>query len=103
MGGTEQQTITTAQLPAHTHALVGSGSDATANTLNGNVLASSNGTDTVTEAVVTVNAYAPAGNPVAADNTAIGLSGGGQPMPVMPPYIGLNYCICTEGIYPSRQ
>lgn len=75
-GGTEQQTISTAQLPAHTHALIGSGSDATASSLNGNVLASPNGLDTGTETAVTVNAYAPAGNPVSANNAAIGVSGG---------------------------
>ena len=103
MGGTEQQTITTAQLPAHTHALIGSSSDATASTLNGNVLASSNGVDTVTEAVITVNAYAPAGNPVAANNAAIGMAGSSQPVSTMSPYIALNFCIATEGIYPSRQ
>jgi microcystin-dependent protein len=30
-------------------------------------------------------------------------SGGSQPFSVMQPYLGMNYCIALEGIYPSRQ
>lgn len=29
--------------------------------------------------------------------------GGGQPHNNMPPYLGLNYCIALEGIFPSRN
>ena len=30
-------------------------------------------------------------------------SGGGQPFSVMPPYLGMNYIICMQGIFPSRN
>lgn len=30
-------------------------------------------------------------------------SGGGQPFSVMPPYLGMNYIICLQGIFPSRN
>jgi microcystin-dependent protein len=28
--------------------------------------------------------------------------GGGQPFKTMPPYMGMSYIICMEGLYPSR-
>ena len=34
---------------------------------------------------------------------AIGVSGQGQPISIMQPYLGMNYIICLEGIFPSRN
>ena len=33
----------------------------------------------------------------------LGISGGSQPHNNMQPYLGMNYIICVEGIYPSRN
>lgn len=33
----------------------------------------------------------------------IGNAGNTQPIPIMPPYLALNYIICLSGIYPSRD
>jgi microcystin-dependent protein len=33
----------------------------------------------------------------------VGTSGGSQPHNNMQPYLGLNYIICTQGLYPSRN
>jgi microcystin-dependent protein len=33
-----------------------------------------------------------------ADNT-----GGSQPLGIRNPYLGINYCIATQGIFPSRN
>ena len=30
-------------------------------------------------------------------------AGGNQPIPTMPPYLGMNYIICLQGIFPSRN
>ena len=30
-------------------------------------------------------------------------AGGSQPQPNMPPFLGLNFIICMEGIYPSQN
>ena len=100
-GGNQTVTISTAQLPAHNHMLTGSGNAAAASTLNGNVLASSNGS-TSGEEPVTVNAYGPAGETVNADPSAISSTGGNQPVDVRQPYLVLNYCIALQGIWPSR-
>ena len=35
--------------------------------------------------------------------TVIGIAGGSQPHNNMQPYLGVNYIICMEGIYPSRN
>ncbi|MBI5915906.1 MAG: phage tail protein [Bacteroidetes bacterium] len=35
--------------------------------------------------------------------SAIRSNGGGQPIEILQPYLGVNYIICTEGIWPSRQ
>ena len=45
------------------------------------------------------------------NNLTVGNTGGGQPVsaqvsanvPIMEPYLVMNYIICTEGIFPSRQ
>lgn len=36
-------------------------------------------------------------------NATIGVAGGGQPLPIMPPYLAINYIICLYGIFPSRN
>ena len=92
-GGTENVSLTTSQMPLHTHGLTASTQAAThAAPANDRVLA------------VTQNA----GNYVAATpNTAlhassVGFAGGSQPVPVRDPFMTLNWCIATEGIFPSR-
>jgi microcystin-dependent protein len=32
-----------------------------------------------------------------------GIAGGSQPVPLLNPYLTLNYCIALEGIFPSRN
>lgn len=33
----------------------------------------------------------------------IGVTGSGQPVPVLSPYLAINYIICLQGIFPSRN
>ena len=33
----------------------------------------------------------------------VGVVGGGESVSVMQPYLGLNYIICTAGLFPSRE
>lgn len=101
-GGAESVTLTVNQMPSHNHMLTGSGNAATTGTLQGNVLASSNGS-TSGEEPVTVNTYGPAGQATIADPSAITPMGGNQPFDVRQPYLVLNYCIALQGIFPPRQ
>jgi microcystin-dependent protein len=34
---------------------------------------------------------------------SVGFAGGGQPFGILNPYLALNYIICTEGLFPSRN
>ncbi len=36
-------------------------------------------------------------------NVTIGVTGSGVPINNMQPYLGMNYILCVEGIYPSRD
>ncbi len=92
-GGAEQYTLTVAQLPAHTHPLAASKTEATVTSPTGALLG--------TKARVPL--YAPAGNFTTMSTLSIGSTGGTQPHPAMPPYLVLNYIIALEGIYPSRN
>lgn len=104
-GGSENVTITGNQMPAHLHnntVAVSIGVNdgrAEATAPNGATLAA-------TEAAA--YAAAPDGtsklNPQAVTATLTNaLAGGGQPTPVMQPYLAINYIICVEGIFPSRD
>lgn len=125
--GAETVTITTAQLPAHNHALgeAQAGQTVTATaaaTVNANNTAATlagpanhywaipavgtttsfgyNSTKVVTMAsdAVTV-AVNPTFNKA---NLTIGATGNGAALPVATPSLALNFCICTAGIFPSR-
>jgi microcystin-dependent protein len=91
-GGVEQVTLSVSQVPAHSHALLGSTGNAPQANPSGNVLATSTvlkpyGSDT-------------ADTPMAA--TSIGPAGGSQPHSNLQPYGCLNYIISLFGIYPSQ-
>lgn len=36
-------------------------------------------------------------------NTTVGVNGGGQPVPILQPYVTVNYIIATAGIFPARN
>ena len=38
-----------------------------------------------------------------AGSPAVGITEGSKSSSTMPPYLGMNYIICLEGIYPSRN
>ncbi|NBQ67897.1 MAG: phage tail protein [Nitrosomonadaceae bacterium] len=91
-GGQESVTLTTAQIPLHSHTANCSNVAGTqtspagkfwAQDSDGNVVFSSTGGATMAAA-------------------AIGNTGGG-PHPNMQPYLVVNYCIALQGIFPSRS
>ncbi|MGZ8216478.1 phage tail protein [Methylomagnum sp.] len=118
-GGAEGVTLTTAQIPAHTHTLTAQASVAipatkaftgtgTTHVPTGNVLAAANDPNSGD-----VNGYAAASSA----NTTLGdaatatasfanapttPTGGGGPHDNMSPYQVLNWIICINGLYPVR-
>lgn len=114
--GSAAATISVNNLPSHTHTATTTLNAGTAT--NGGVTPSAGNslTATLSSAPTAAAIYtASPTNPVALGgiSTTIGAAGNGQPltMPVtttatisiMQPYLGLNYIIATEGIFPSRN
>ncbi len=92
-GGVENVTLLASQMPAHNHAL-------NANSANGT-------SDSPVNALPGKNAsgvpqFSAASNAAMAAG-AIGLTGGNQPHENLQPYLGLNYVIALQGIFPSRN
>ncbi len=105
MGGAETVTLNANQIPAHTHTAtvaVNAGTDANlSNVATGRVLSSEVKGGGVPPLMYTDSANATQLRAGAATAT-IAPTGGSQPHSNVQPYLGLNYIICVEGIYPSR-
>jgi|AntRauTorcE11898_2_1112593.scaffolds.fasta_scaffold00297_12 microcystin-dependent protein len=112
-GGTETTTLTEAEMPRHTHqatlqnGTVAVSSDAgNATAPEGNVPAASNMVtrgDDVTGNIYAGDANAKMKSGSVSGEVAIGNSGGGRPFDNRSPWLGMNYIICVEGLYPSRN
>lgn len=100
--GQESITLTQAQLPAHTHTAntVAAQGNGTTNVADGNSF--SHTARTANDATNLYNSSAPTIN-MHANSVAIGETGQGQTVNNMQPSIAINYCIATQGIYPSRS
>jgi microcystin-dependent protein len=90
--GSETVTLLSNNLPAHTHTVQASTEDASSSQPGGKI-----------PAAVGAGAYGgPAADTTMAANM-IGITGNNQPVPIVPPYLTLNWCIALEGIFPSRN
>ena len=96
--GTEQVTLNTNNLPAHTHAITvqlqACNGRATSNTPDSNILATTSDGS---------NLYGtPAIDVMARDGGTVSSTGNNLPIDTRDPYMALTNCICIEGIFPSR-
>ncbi len=92
--GQASVTLTTAQMPTHTHALQARSDAAThAAPANDRVLATTQNAGSY----VSGNADTPL------DPSSVGAAGSGLPFPVQNPSLGMRWCIALEGIFPSRN
>lgn len=97
LAGTPTVTLTTAQMPAHTHAVACDTGVAGVQS-PANALPASEG-----DLTNPINAYST-GNPNGTMSPLmIGQAGGSQPVSVQNPYLGLNFIIALQGIFPSRN
>ena len=102
VGGTETVTLLTSQIPAHTHKLMGSTVKGNTNKPAGALLS---------EAVVPVqrgvsndgNIYSSGSADTQMSAAAVGIEGQSQAHANIQPYLTLNYIICLQGIFPSRN
>lgn len=92
--GTETNTLTTAQLPAHSHSVAAVSTDGNQNSPTGNLPADTKTLD---------KEYSNATANTTMKSTMIGSTGGGQSVNNMQPSTVLTYIIAVEGVWPSRQ
>lgn len=90
LSGTETVTLLTTQMPAHNHGIAAANGGATASRPGGNVPAGG-------------GTYASASDGAVMNAAMVQNAGGGQPHENRQPFLGLNYCIALEGIFPSRN
>src|SRR5574337_812338 len=92
ISGVEQVTLTSAQVPAHSHTLEATASAASAGSgPSGSLLATAS-----------VNVYGDAPTTAMAAQ-GLASAGGSQPHSNMAPYVVLNYIISLSGIFPSQS
>jgi len=126
MAGTESVTLTQSQMPQHTHTAQSTPYNAS---LTGpiSIPAATTGTTQAAPGNTTVlGPIAAGGRPgtlyattaadttlapfnatvtgqVTPNNPTIGATGGSQPVSILSPFLGTNFVIATEGIFPSRN
>lgn len=88
--GETAHTLNLSEMPAHTHAAVGSSTLANAGVPTGNLWATGNA------------AYNPTPN-TTMNPASLQSVGGSQPHENMSPYLTLNFCIALQGIFPSQN
>lgn len=99
VSGEPSHTLIITEMPAHNHTVQAStrasSAEATSTSPVNNVPA------TPEQAAI----YGPGPGDVTLNNLSVvvGIAGGSQPHNNMQPYLGVNYIICMEGIYPSRN
>ncbi|WP_199736830.1 phage tail protein [Fibrisoma montanum] len=96
--GTEHVTLLITQMPQHNHLMMVSDQPATESSPQGHLPAVA---AIATPGGATVNAYGTFMDAYF-NPQAISPAGGSQSHENMQPYLTLNYCIATEGIYPSH-
>lgn len=98
MGGMETVTLTQNEIPAHNHLVRGVNAEATSTDPDGKSLA------TVTDATANpMPSYAAPTPTVSLHPQTLSVTGGNQPHTNIQPYLVLNFVICLEGIFPSRN
>lgn len=93
--GTETNTLTISQLPAHNHMLVGSSQTADQAGPGGHVLA--------TEPTGSTAIYNSAAPDQTLNAASISPTGNNQPVNNIQPFLCVNFIIALEGVFPSRN
>jgi microcystin-dependent protein len=99
MSGTPNTTLLNINLPAHNHQVVGNTNLRAAS--DGELVSDPNGK------YVGPGDFFATGDPVPMVaiplNLPTTIAGASSPINLMQPYLGMNYVICVEGIFPSRN
>ena len=99
VSGSENVTLISAQIPAHTHFMTASGDGPTQATAQGASLGSQGRAGGTMPNIYANGATSPVSMPSVTSTP----TGGGQAHSNMQPYLAVNYSIALEGIYPARN
>ncbi|WP_152223153.1 phage tail protein [Pseudomonas sp. SCB32] len=113
VGGTPTVTLNLNQMPIHNHVASGTSSmnvggtpasPALAPTATNNILGGSVGGSPQAAAIWSSELSGPValGNPISTSVT-VQNAGGSQPVSIQSPYLGMNFAIALEGVFPSRN
>jgi len=94
IGGSQTITLTTAQLPAHSHSVNALTTDGNTSIPTGALPA---GTKTLDPE------YSNLTSNTAMSASMIGSTGGGQPVSIIQPYLTVHYIIALQGVFPPRN
>ncbi|HEY6351140.1 MAG TPA: tail fiber protein [Candidatus Angelobacter sp.] len=92
-GGAETVTLTTSQIPAHSHVPLASSAPGTQSNPQGGVWAAN----------ATLSPYNTTAPSIAMDPAAINASGGSQPHDNMIPFLVVNFILSLFGVFPSQS
>jgi len=101
-GGVEQVTLTASNMPSHNHPVNVSSAAGTSSSPSGAYPAASQFQADRSSPVVEVNSYGNSTNATMGAST-VGNAGGNIPFNNRDPYLGVNYIIALQGIFPSRS
>lgn len=90
--GTENVTLLNVEMPLHSHQVMTGAGGARSSSPSGNLLGSGE-----------ADIYSRTGSAGAIHPATINISGGSQPHENMQPFLCVNFIICVEGIFPSRN
>lgn len=98
MAGERNHTLTSNEMPAHTHVAV-----VQANSGAGNSTSPTGATPAASSTRDAVYSTAAPNTNMAGGVVSVSNTGGNQPHNNMQPYLGMSFIIALEGIYPSRN
>ncbi len=99
MSGTETVTLGITQIPAHNHNILVSNADPTTSTPTNDANALAKVQDPTANSLSSFVSTAPN---TRLNNASMSTTGGSQAHSNLPPYLGMNYIICTTGAFPTR-
>ncbi|MCB9233166.1 MAG: phage tail protein [Bacteroidia bacterium] len=106
--GSETNTLTISNLPSHNHLITGT---ATGTPQVNNQAGQQDSPEGAVPAVASDDSYTDSSNAIGLANSiqinttglTIGIAGGNFPVNNMQPFLVINWCIATQGIFPSRS
>ena len=102
-GGTESITLTASSASNHTHSVAGS-AGILISSQDGHTPLPVNNFPAINGDMIYASATDNSQMSPATVSLTAGPSGGGsQPIPILKPYLALNFIICLEGIYPTQN